>query len=130
MAARTKRTRRPLALRSTRRSGYTLVFFATMLFGIMAFAALVIDIGFARLTQRQMQIAAASAAVEGLRGEGVVAYADRRDAARDFVHWHFDDDLDATGTYPSDDDGAFDSGSGQFGAGPAVQFSGGKDAPA
>jgi hypothetical protein len=105
------------------------VFFVMMLFGIMALAALVIDIGFARLTQRQMKIAADSAAVEGLRGEGDVAYADRRDAARDFVHWHFDDDLDATGTYPLNDDGAFDSGSGQFGAGPLVQFSGGVGDP-
>ena len=40
------------------RSGYILVFFAMILFGIMALAALVIDIGFARLTQRQMQTAA------------------------------------------------------------------------
>ncbi|GIW98527.1 MAG: hypothetical protein KatS3mg111_1860 [Pirellulaceae bacterium] len=108
-----------------RRRGYTLVFFAMMLFGIMALAALVIDIGFARLAQQQLRIAADSAAVEGLRGEGIIDYDDRREAARSFVHWHFDDDLDSTGTYPADDDGAFDDGSGQFGAGPLVQFSGG-----
>ncbi len=112
-----------------RRRGYTLVFFAMLLFGIMAMAALVIDIGFARLTQRQMQTAADSAALEGLRGDDSLPYADRRDAARDFVHWHFDDDLDSTGTYPADDDGAFDTGSGQFGAGPLVAFSGGAGDP-
>ena len=100
-----------------------------MMFGIMALAALVIDIGFARLAQRQLQTAAESGAVEGLRGDGVVPYADRRNSARDFVNWHFDDDLDATATYPADDDGAFDIGGGQFGAGPVVLFSGGAGDP-
>ena len=52
---------------ASRRRGYTLVFFAMMLFGIMAMAALVIDVGFARLTQRQMQTAVDAAALEGLR---------------------------------------------------------------
>ncbi|TVS08471.1 MAG: hypothetical protein EA424_28525, partial [Planctomycetaceae bacterium] len=42
---------------SRARRGYTLVFFAMFLFGFMALAALVIDVGFARLTQRQMQTA-------------------------------------------------------------------------
>lgn len=113
----------------TRRCGYTLVFFAMFLFGFFALAALVIDLGFARLTQRQMQVAADSGAVEGLRGDGTMAYADQREAARNFVHWHFDDDLDAIGKYPADDEGAFDSGSGPFGAGPLVQFSGGAGDP-
>lgn len=125
MAVRTGRVRRGSLSRRNCRRGYTLVFFAMMLFGIMAMAALVIDIGFARLAQQQLRIAASSAAVEGLRGEGVLDYDDRRTAAREFVHWHFDDDLDSTGTYPADDDGAFDTGSGRFGAGPVVQFSGG-----
>ncbi|MEO1528668.1 MAG: Tad domain-containing protein [Planctomycetota bacterium] len=119
-----------LLLRPQRRRGYSLVFIALMLFGIMALAGLVIDLGFARLTQRQMQVAADSAAVEGLRGEGIAAYIDRRESARDFVHWHFDDDLDASGTYPLDDDGAFGTGSGQFGAGPQLTFSGGLGDPA
>ncbi|MCA9204580.1 MAG: Tad domain-containing protein, partial [Planctomycetales bacterium] len=96
------------------------MFFAMMLFGIMALAALVIDIGFARLTQRQMQTAADSAAIEGLRSAG-----GGQTEARQVVEWHFDDDLSSTGSYPADDDGAFDTGSGQFGAGPAVAFSGG-----
>ena len=49
------------------RGGYTLVFFAMLMFALMGLAALVIDIGFARLTQRQMQTAVDSAALEGLR---------------------------------------------------------------
>ncbi|MEL6105429.1 MAG: Tad domain-containing protein [Planctomycetota bacterium] len=114
--------------RSSRR-GYSLVFVVLMLFGIMALAGSVIDLGFARLAQRQMQVAADSAAIEGLRGEGAAPYIDRRESARDFVHWHFDDDLDAAGTYPLDDDGAFGTGSGQFGAGPQLTFSGGLGDP-
>ena len=38
-----------------------------MFFGLMGLAALVIDMGFARLAQRQMQTAVDSAALEGLR---------------------------------------------------------------
>jgi hypothetical protein len=91
----------------------------------MAMAALVIDLGFARLTQRQMQTAADSAALEGLRGFGSEVYAERRDAARNLLAWHFDDDLD-----PTSDDGAFDAGTGRFGAGPLVEFSGGAGDPA
>src|SRR5208337_4438462 len=51
----------------TKRAGYVLVFFAFMFFGLMGLAALVIDMGFARLAQRQMQTAVDSAALEGLR---------------------------------------------------------------
>ena len=129
MAERTRHARLPLSFRRNHRRGYTLAFFAMLLFTFMALAALVIDIGFARLTHQQLRIAADSAAVEGLRGEGVLDYDERRTAARDFVHWHFDDDLDSTGTYPADDDGAFDTGSGQFGGGPLVQFTGGAGDP-
>ena len=113
------RARRSRRLSRTRRRGYTLVFFAMCLFAFMAMAALVIDLGFIRLTQRQMQTAVDNAAVEGLRGEGEVPYEQRRELARQFAQWHFDDDLET-----SADDGAFDSGTGQFGAGPVVQFSG------
>lgn len=136
--------------RHKRRRGYTLVFFAVFLFGFMAMAALVIDIGFARLTQRQMQTAADSAALEGLRFQDeipsslIVSYQTELEAACGPVDqndptWHdcarrwfaakrvndtFDDDLDTT-----DDDGAFDTGSGQFGAGPLVEFTGGEGDP-
>ncbi|QDU27037.1 hypothetical protein ETAA8_21210 [Anatilimnocola aggregata] len=50
-----------------RRKGYTLVIFAMLLFALFALAALVIDLGLVRLTQRQMQTAVDSAALEGLR---------------------------------------------------------------
>lgn len=56
------------------RSGAVLVLFALIVFGIMGFAALVIDLGVARLTQRQMQVAADGMALEVLR---------ERDLARD-----------------------------------------------
>lgn len=93
---------------------------AMMLFGMMALAALVIDIGFARLTQRQMQTAVDSAAMEGLRGKGSsgFAYGSRQLAAVSIVQQQFDDDLDAS----NGDDGIADVG-GAFGAGPIVDLS-------
>ncbi|GAA5505424.1 pilus assembly protein TadG-related protein [Novipirellula caenicola] len=97
-----------------RRGGYVLVLVATMLFGLFAMAALVIDLGFARVAQRQMQTAADAAALEGLRGEGIVSYGDRQVAAEVLIAWTFDDDLDET----NGDIGA-------LGGGPIVAFSGG-----
>lgn len=91
-----------------------MVLVAMLLFGLMAMAALVIDIGFARLAQRQMQTAADAAALEGLRGEGVVGYEDRQDAAELQIAWTFDDDLEVINGNP-----------GVLGAGPIVSFSGG-----
>jgi hypothetical protein len=44
-----------------------LVWFALLTFVILAMAALTTDLGFARLTQRQMQMAADTAALEGVR---------------------------------------------------------------
>jgi hypothetical protein len=49
------------------RRGNVLVFFAFFAFAAMAIAGLVVDLGMARLTQMQMQAAADSAALEGLR---------------------------------------------------------------
>jgi hypothetical protein len=49
------------------RPGNVLVFFAFIVFAAMAVGGLVIDLGSARLTQMQMQTAADSAALEGLR---------------------------------------------------------------
>ena len=57
--------------RGARRAGYVYVMFAFMFFGLLGLAALVIDIGFARLAQRQMQSAVDSAALEGLRWQSV-----------------------------------------------------------
>lgn len=107
---------------SRQRGGYVMVLVAMMLFGLMAMAALVIDIGFARLAQRQMQTAIDAAALEGLRGKGSVyyAYPVRQLAAESFIAWQFDDDLDST----NGDNGIADFG-GAFGAGPIVSFSDG-----
>lgn len=80
--------------------GYVMVLLAMMLFGLFAMAALVIDIGFARLAQRQMQSAADSAALEGARNGD--------EMASELVGIIFDDDLD-TAADPL-----------QFGAGPIV----------
>ncbi len=111
---------------SVKRGGYVMVLFAMLLFGIMAMAALVIDIGFARLAQRQMQTAADAAAFEGLRGKGLpdFDYETRQANAEQFVTWHFDDDLDET----NGDKGIAGQG-GAFGAGPIVEFSGGAGDP-
>ncbi|TWT73327.1 TadE/TadG family type IV pilus assembly protein [Allorhodopirellula solitaria] len=72
------------------RGGYVMVLFAMMLFGLMAMAALVIDLGFARLAQRQMQTAADAAALEGLR----YASTDGRQRAADVVAWTLEGDFD------------------------------------
>jgi hypothetical protein len=98
-----------------------MVLLAMLLFGLMAMAALVIDLGFARLAQRQMQTAADAAALEGLRGEGLAfsSYSDRQEVARNFIAWTFDDNLNVT----QGDNGLADGGA-SFGAGPMVTFSG------
>lgn len=107
--------------RRRRRRGYTLVSFAMSVFAFMGLAALVIDLGIARLTQKQMQTAVDSAAMEGLRGRDRNDLADadesRRQAASDVVAWTFDDDLDVT------------TDSRNFGAGPVVSLSGGVGDP-
>jgi hypothetical protein len=120
-----------------------------LLFGILGFAALVIDLGFARLTQRQMQTAVDEAALEGLRwrdaqlGELPQAWlnnqdfqnqvngsanptdAARRWAASQSVGQLFDDNLNAGDDGP----GTGDPG-GIYGAGPLVPLPGGNDTSA
>ena len=115
-----------------RRRGYSIALLALLLFGMMALAALVIDLGLARLTQRQMQTAVDAAAIEGLRyrdrlpsGSSTTDLEQtRRDAASLIVAQLFDDDLDPT----NGDDGIVGTG-GAFGAGPIVEFSGGAGDP-
>lgn len=108
------------------RAGFGLVMYAILLFVLFAFAAIVIDVGFVRLAQRQLQSAADTAALEGLRfrddlrepvvdRDGV-----RRQRAADFAELCFDDDLDPL----NGDDGAF-GGGGRFGGGPVVNLTGG-----
>lgn len=115
--------------RQLRRGGYVLVLVVLLLFGIMAMAALVIDIGFARLTQRQMQTAVDGASLEGLRyRDGLWPEAsdpnsdqydlERRNAASLTAARMFDDNLLADEADPWN-----------FGAGPIVEFSGGAGAP-
>jgi hypothetical protein len=114
--------RRPGRCRPQHRRGYALVIFALLFFCLMALGALVIDLGLARLTQRQMQSAVDSAALEGLRGRdrtyagGEDADEERRKAARNMVWKIFDDDLDE---FPVLDDAR------NFGAGPRINFSSG-----
>ena len=104
-----------------------LVQVALILFALSGLLALSVDIGFARLTQNQMQNAADSAALEGLRKRDAVrnpvngnpvAFASdctRRAAANRIVHWTFDDDFDAAS-------GDVDY---QFGAGPVLDVTDG-----
>lgn len=72
--------------------GSVLVIFALSLFIIFALAALAIDMGILRLTQRQMQTASDGAAIRGLQLRDSTT--DRRIAARDAVSNVFDDDFD------------------------------------
>lgn len=99
-----------------------LVQVALIAFALSGLLALAVDIGFARLTQNQMQNAADSAALEGLRKRDAVrnpangnpvAFASdctRRAAANRIAHWTFDDDFDVAS-------GDLDY---QFGAGPVL----------
>ncbi len=122
------------------RAGYALVLFLMIFFGLMGLAALVIDMGFARLAQRQMQTAVDSAALEGLRWrDGLPAAIGTdpeflalrpsfnpsaptvgdMDCARRLMAGRmtantFDDDLNPANGDPMN-----------FGAGPVVQFQGG-----
>ena len=104
--------------------------FALTVFALFAVLSLVIDVGYARLTQGQMQNAADAAALAGLRKRdiGVLNPATgqtvddpfasdclRRTEANRLVHWVFDDDFDVTNGDPDY----------QFGAGPILDLTGG-----
>jgi hypothetical protein len=117
------RINRPVTIHRNNRRGAVLVQFALLTFGILALAALVIDLGFVRLTRLQMLSAADSAAVEALRFRdelppesmaGSDLETERRQAASRLASFVFDDD--------------FDAGNGDavnHGAGPVVEFSDG-----
>jgi hypothetical protein len=100
---------------------------ALLIFAFCAVLSLIIDVGFMRVTQAQMQNGADSAAIEGLRKRDVgirnpvtgVTINDpfasdclRRAAANRMVRWTFDDDLDPTKGDPDY----------QFGAGPNIEL--------
>ena len=120
------RIRQPHSDRAVPRRGSVLVLVAMILFGLLGLATLVIDIGFVRVTQRQMKQATDAAALEGLQKTDVVVATPatftgrtaatetgRRQAAADFVTVLFDDDFDASDDVRN------------FGAGPQVSLSGG-----
>jgi hypothetical protein len=104
-----------------------LVQFALIVFALCGLLSAVIDIGYARLTQGQMQSAADAAALEGLRHRDVgirnpvtnqvvndpfASDCLRRAAANRIVRRTFDDDFD-----PANGDPGY-----QFGAGPVVNM--------
>jgi hypothetical protein len=100
-----------------------LVQFAFFAFGLFAVMSLVIDMGYVTLTRVQMQNAADSASVEGVRlrnvtGDGFLDDCTRRMAARNVVRLMFDDDLNPANGDPW-----------AFGAGPLVQFEPGDGSP-
>ena len=85
-----------------------LVQIVLIVFAMSAMLSLVIDVGYARVTQGQMQNAADAAALEGLRTGD-------RSAANAVVQRVFDDDLDSTNGDPDY----------QFGAGPIIDLTDG-----
>jgi len=100
------------------RAGYALVLFFMLLFGMLGLAALVIDMGFARLAQTEMQSVTDTAALEGLSQLSSPAGAGnpdgyRRQQAAAIASQVFIDP----------------SGSASYGAGPVVDFSGGVGDP-
>ena len=101
--------------------------FVLVVFALFAVLSLVVDVGYARLTQVQMQNAADAAALEGLRKRDAGVFDPvsgqtvndpfasdclRRAGANRIVRWVFDDDFD-----PANGDPDF-----QFGAGPIVNL--------
>lgn len=90
-------------------SGVVAVWMVLLTFAFMGLLALIVDMGYARLAQLQMQNAVDGSVKEGLRGLSGPTL--RRAGARDLVTLTFDDDLD-----PSADAMG-------FGAGPVVQLS-------
>src|SRR5258708_5612179 len=107
-----------------------LVQFVLVVFAMCAVLSLIVDAGYARITQGQMQIAADTAALEGIRKRdvGVLNPATgqtvddpfasdciRRASANRLVHWVFDDDMNAA-------NGDVDY---QFGAGPIIDLTDG-----
>ncbi len=97
-----------------------LILFVLLVWGMLGMAALTIDWGFVTLTRVHMQNAVDTAVLEGLRQRDALGLPDgtsdaaRREAAGNFVAWHFDNDIDLETDDPF-----------QFGAGPQLQLDGG-----
>ena len=121
------------------RQGTVLVLFAMLIFALMAMAALAVDMGLLIDTQRQMQSAADSAALEGLRWRDDTTASSllnpsqptytqdqvRRQLASDLATRIFDYRLRSDGdhTNPPLSDNSYDPM--QVGAGPVLLYSGG-----
>ena len=82
---------------------------ALVVFAMCGMLAIIVDVGYARLSQGQMQSAADTAALEALRKSSLGETA-RRTSANRLVQLTFDDDLDPTNGDPEY----------QFGAGPVM----------
>lgn len=99
--------------------GSVLIFLILIVFGLFAIAAGVIDVGFARLTQVEMQSASDSASLLGLRErdnpdiDPAIRDQERRIKASQNVSYIFDDDFDLSNDERN------------FGAGPMVNLSAG-----
>ena len=97
-----------------------LALFVLLIWGMLGIAALAIDWGFVTLTRVQMQNAVDTAVFEGLRQRDALGPPDgtsdiaRREAAGNFVAWHFDNDVNLETADPF-----------QFGAGPQLQLDAG-----
>ena len=92
--------------------------FAMIAFALVGVMSMVIDLGYVKLTQVQMQNAADAASLEGVRlrnsnlSDGFAADCQRRIAARDLVVRTFADDIDPVTGAPRT----------RAGAGPAIAF--------
>ena len=81
------------------RGGQSLILMFFILIALVGVMALTLDFGFVLLARRQMQTGVNSAALEGLRGQGLPEYDNndelvRRENARGLLRLSYDDDLD------------------------------------
>lgn len=94
------RYQRPITS-NDRKAGTVLVLFAVLVFAVLGIAALTVDLGFAALGQAQMQAAADTAALEGVRLRDYDAYRFRSNLYRrplvaEIARLTMDDDLHPT----------------------------------
>jgi hypothetical protein len=111
------------------------VLFAALVFAILAIASLAVDVGFAVLSQSQMQTAADTAALEGVRLRDFWEYRPlsnryRRPRVSHLVQQVMDDDLQPTGGIPASPEGipavpADGADQLRLGAGPIFHLTGG-----
>lgn len=111
---------------SAGRRAQVLIYFILIVFALMSLAALVVDLAFARLTQRQMQSAVDSAALEGMRFRGDLsddvpdtARQTMVDAVQERIALTFHNNLTLTNTSEFT---LTDAGSPNFSAGPLIRF--------